>query len=353
MFPGYIAYHGETKMKYFILVFLFIVPNIILAKDEFYAFVPYINYDPTQAWSLGGAFEKKSTNKNNDTYLFDLEATPYANIHLQTQYKTHIYADWAMLFEASFSNFYDSFYGLGMKTKVQDNKRLEQKIFSSQIKFLYEDSDTTDFSFGPYIGFKQRIERPDYQAKKQRFFEDESSLFIGMGFLYDTRDSIFNPRTGDKHELLISMVPDGANNLKDKSTFSQVKIDLRKYFSIFNTVLATRFATATTIGSPSYIYQYRLGGFDYLRGYQTNRFIGDKLAVLQVEERVDLYQKYIIATASVEAGTVSNNLMDNIRISKSLGLRIAMPPDWTNLLSVNLGFGNDQNNFSMEFNENF
>jgi hypothetical protein len=32
---------------------------------------------------------------------------------------------------------------------------------------------------------------------------------------------------------------------------------------------------------------------------------------------------------------------------------VTMPPDWTNILSINLGFGNDQNNASLEFNENF
>jgi hypothetical protein len=328
-------------MKY-LFILLFLLPSILIAQDGYYAFVPYVNYDTTQSWTIGSAFEKISENRNIATYLIDLEASPQSNIHLQTNYKTHIYSNWKLYFDLDFSNFYDSYYGLGMDTQVQNLRKIKQTSTDSKINFLFENSHY--FSFGPYLQYQKRLEDPSFQFDKTRFFTDERQYSLGLAFLYDSRDSKFNPHSGDKLELFLST----------PGSFAQSKIDLRKYFSIFNSVLATRFSAGETFrGSASYSFKYKLGGADLLRGYQTNRFIGNHFSVLQIEERVNVYKELIIATASIEAGTVSSSITDKTRISKGIGLRIAMPPDWTNLLSINWGFGNDQNNFSMDFNENF
>jgi hypothetical protein len=321
------------------------------AKESSYAFVPYINYDTTQLWSLGGAFEKNSEDKAVDTYLIDLEATPHGNHHLETNYKTPLNNDWIIAFETNFSNFYDSYYGLGISTKVSEQKKIKQRLSSFSVKTLYEHAP--DFSYGPFIAFNRRKEIPNFQMDNRRFFPDENSVSLGGIIVHDSRDSKVNPHSGNNYELTLNIVPEGMNNLQDVATFSQIKMDLRKYIPIYQTVLATRIAAGSTFGNPSYLYKYRLGGFDYLRGYQTNRFIGNRFAMIQLEERINLYQEYIFATASLETGTVTDKYIEKVRSSQGMGLRIAMPPDWTNLLSVNLGFGSDQSNFSMEFNENF
>jgi hypothetical protein len=320
-------------------------------KQAFYAFVPYLNYDTTQSWSFGTAIEKESETKSIDTYLVDLEATPKARIRLKTKYNTHLDSQWRSSLRTDFTNFYDPFYGFGMSTKVEDLKKIKQSAISSQLNISYEYSTT--LSFGPFIEFNQRIERPDYQIDKQRFFPNETSLSVGGSTLYDTRDSKLNPHSGDKHELSLSVVPKGLNSLEQINTFTQIKLDLRKYFPIYETVLATRFTAGTTMGEPNYLYKYNLGGIDLLRGYQTNRFIGNKLVSFQLEERVNLYKEYIALTGSLEAGSINSNPFEKIRSSKGIGLRVTMPPDWTNILTINFGFGNDQNNASLEFNENF
>ncbi|MGZ3809125.1 MAG: BamA/TamA family outer membrane protein [Bacteriovorax sp.] len=328
-----------------------VVPDVIKQKDAFYAFVPYLNYDSTQSWSLGTAIEKKSKNKEIDTYLVDLEAAPKARLRLETKYSSHINSKWEAALGANFTNFYDPFYGFGMSTKVEDLKKINQSVKSSQLHFSYEESSV--LSFGPFIEFNQRTERPGHQIDNRRFFQDETSFSLGGSALYDTRDSKFNPHSGDKHELSLSVVPEELNSLNHTNTFSQIKLDLRKYFPICETVFATRFTVGTTIGEPNYLYKYRLGGVDLLRGYQSNRFIGNSLASLQLEERVNIYKEYIALTASFEAGSINSNPMDKVHSSKGIGLRVAMPPDWTNLLTINFGFGNDQHNASLEFNENF
>ena len=144
-------------------------------KQAFYAFVPYLNYDTTQSWSFGTAIEKESETKSIDTYLVDLEATPKARIRLKTKYNTHLDSQWRASLRTDFTNFYDPFYGFGMSTKVEDLKKIKQRTISSQLNFSYEHSPT--LSFGPFIEFNQRIERPDYQIDKQRFFpKDRKSV---------------------------------------------------------------------------------------------------------------------------------------------------------------------------------
>lgn len=333
-------------MKLFlILLIIFNTGSLAVAKDEYYAFVPYVNYDSTQLWSLGTAFEKATEHKNIDTYLLDVEISPLGNTHLETSYKTAVKDKWATLIKANFTNFNDSFYGFGINTTTENQKKLKQRVINSKVLFLYQ--NTPKIFYGPFIGLNQRIEIPKYQIDGHRYFNDETSLAIGVNLHYDSRDSKINPHTGKLEELTISLIPD------NPSTFSQLKLDLREYFDIEKTVLATRFSAGGTIGTPSYLYNYRLGGFNYLRGYQTNRFMGPNFAITQLEERVNIFKERLIATAAVEAGTVNTYHIKTIQTCYDIGLRIAMPPDWVSLLSVNLGFGKDQDNFTMEFNENF
>jgi outer membrane protein assembly factor BamA len=331
--------------------FLLFFPITVYSNEASYAFIPYLNYDTTQSWSYGSAFEKESENLNIDTYLIDAELTKDAKLRLITNYQTHFNNKWGISFKTGYSSFYESFYGFGISTKVNDIKKMKRQEFYFQSLVFYQLSNA--FSFGPFIEFKQRKENPDYQFDHKRFFPDENAISLGGSFLYDTRNSKLNPTDGYKHEFQLTFVPDGLNQLEGQTTFSQLKLDLRKYTPFYHTVLATRLALGTTIGEPSYSYKYRLGGNDLLRGYQSNRFIGNKFMTMQVEDRINIYNEYIAATTSYEIGSVTSNLYDKRRSSYGLGIRLAMPPDWSNMLSLNFGFGNDQENIVMDFSENF
>lgn len=336
-------------MKLFI--YLFLLPLTSFSKDASYAYFPYLNYDTTQSWSYGLALEKESENRKIDTYLIDAELTRTAQLRLATNYQTHFNQDWGIGLRNDFTSFYDPFYGFGISTKPEDVRKIKRRELHFQTLIFYHFSDF--ISAGPLIEFRHRKEKPDYQFDKKRFFPDEDSISFGGNFLYDSRDSITNPSHGEKHELQFMIVPDGINHQENKSTFSRVKMDLRKYMTVTETVLVTRFAVGTTIGDPSYSYKYHLGGGNFLRGYETNRFIGDQFMSTQIEDRIDLYKKYISATVSYELGSVTPNLIDKRRSSYGVGLRLAMPPDWSNMLTLNLGFGDDQKNIVMDFNENF
>lgn len=339
-------------MKHLFIYFL-LFPFIAFSKEKgpSYAFFPYVNYDTTQSWSFGTSFEKDSENRRMDTYSIDGEITQNSEVRLLAGYKTNLTQNFGIASKIEHSSFFEPFYGFGMRTNTNDLKKIKRREQQFQSLFFFQISD--DFTLGPFIAFKRRIEKPDYQIDNRRFFSDENDLTVGGSLLYDTRDSILDPTDGEKFEFRLSIVPDGLNQRTGKTTFSQLKLDLREYTPVYHTVLASRLALATTIGDPIYSYKFRLGGGNLLRGYQTNRFIGDKLMAIQIEDRISLYKDYIAATASYEIGSITPNLVDKTRSCYGLGLRIAMPPDWSNMLSVNFGFGDDQQNIFMDFNENF
>ena len=324
-----------------------------ITKDEnaHYAFGPYASYDTTYHTSVGGTIIKESENKYIDTYHIDGEITTAGYIDFESYYKKHIAKSWVSSLYFDYTTFFSPYYGQGISTKVANKKEIDQRQFEIKPNTYYEFSK--EFSAGPFFDFHSREEHPAKQKDYVRYFPDETSLSFGFSALYDNRDSILDPEKGNKFELSISGVPQFLTTLKNQSSFAQVKMDLRKYIPLNDTVLATRFAYGRTLGRASYLYQYKIGGSNYLRGYEENRFIGNQFVTAMIEERVKLYKNYLAATASYEVGSVTEKFYDKRRSCYGLGLRVAMPPEWVDKLTANFSFGNDQKNIEMEFNENF
>jgi hypothetical protein len=347
----------------FFYALLFLIPLVSTADEQKlmsghietpkgnYAFGPYVNYDSTYSWTFGAAFIKESEDKTVDTFHLDLEGSSKGYLEADVSYRKKLSSKWNGSIEFDYNTFFDPFYGTGISTQVKDKRLLEQHEIATKANSFYEYSP--ELSFGPFLEFHSRIERPEKQVDNKRFNQNEQSASLGADLLYDTRDSKLDPYSGDNIELSANLMPENLINLDNQKTFTQLKMDLRKYFPLYKTVFATRFAAGTTLGTPSYLYTYRLGGANYMRGYEANRFIGNKFAVIQLEERFKIYKEFLSGTISYEVGSVTSKLYDKRRSCKGVGLRVAMPPDWRDKLSINISRGDDQSNVEMEFNENF
>ncbi len=316
-----------------------------------YAFGPYVSYDSTYNWSIGAAVIKESENKMVDTFHLDFERSLKNYQELDFTYRHMFNPKWGVQIEFDYDTFFDPYYGIGLDTKVGDKKLIDQHIFTTVITSLHE--VTPFLAVGPVVAFRSRTENPDKQEDKKRFYDDQESASLGGKLTYDTRDSILDPREGVHFDLNLDYMPKTLSSLKSQPGFAQAKADFRKYTPIYKTVFASRFAMGETLGRPSFLYTYRLGGPDYLRGYEVNRFIGNQFAIIQLEERIKIYRDFVTGTLSYETGSVTSKLYNRRRSNTGIGLRVAMPPDWKDKLSVNFGFGDDQSNIEMEFNENF
>lgn len=338
--------------KVFLFIFLlFPVWSGAVVDGGHYAFGPYVNYDSTYSWSAGLSLIKESEDKMVDTFHLDFERSFKSYTEFDFIYRRMISEHWGLHDEFDYDTFFDPFYGEGISTKVADKKLVDRKVFTNKVTALYEFSEF--LSGGPLLDLRSRRENPLRQPDGRRFYSDEKNAGLGYTVIYDSRDSKLDPKKGMNFKFDFSYLPKILTTLKERSSFAQVSADTRYYLPLGTTVLASRFAVGETLGRPSFLYMYKLGGPDYLRGFEVNRFIGNQFALFQIEERVKFFKEYLSGTLSYESGSVTKRLYDRRRNNTGVGLRVAMPPDWKDKLSVNFGFGNDQHNIEMEFNENF
>ena len=147
---------------------------------------------------------------------------------------------------------------------------------------------------------------------QDQFIRQNGTVFgLGARTIFSNRDNenapaaggfrslsyeIVTARTRPADSLAVSPLPPGREN------FGKLGLDLRQYTSLegprkpgnFNQpkrVLATRLLIGATAKNVPFFEQYFLGGADSLRGYDTDRFWGSNLALLQAELRLPFSKK--------------------------------------------------------------
>ena len=153
----------------------------------------------------------------------------------------------------------------------------------------------------------------NFTVLTQDQFIRQNGTVIGLGArgIFSNRDNEVSPaaggfrsfsyevvtaRTRPSDSLAVSPLPPGREN------FGKLGLDLRQYTSLegprkpgnFNQpkrVLATRLLIGATAKNIPFFEQYFLGGADSLRGYDTDRFWGSNLALVQAELRIPFSKK--------------------------------------------------------------
>jgi outer membrane protein assembly factor BamA len=94
----------------------------------------------------------------------------------------------------------------------------------------YELSKT--FFCGPLLEYHSRIENPNKQPYKKRYYQDERSAAFGAQINYDTRDSILDPHEGINLDINMKLMPSILSSLDSQKTFGEANIDFRNYHSM-------------------------------------------------------------------------------------------------------------------------
>jgi outer membrane protein insertion porin family len=166
---------------------------------------------------------------------------------------------------------------------------------------------------------------------------------VGLGLRWDSRDKLVNTRKGEFHQL----------NLSSGPGFMQLQGDFRAYRSLRpGLVLAGHLLGGVSWGRPSYLFRYRLGGLDTLRGYKDNRFRGADFLLLQGELRWKL-KRWLALNASMDFGDIGDGEFRQLKWTGQAGLRLGLPPDWGQKMRIDLGYGFDQQTFQIQFGEIF
>ncbi len=161
------------------------------------------------------------------------------------------------------------------------------------------------------VGLTGRVEyvsTDNVQLQVQDQFIRQKGDVAGLGAraIYSNRDNDTAPASGGLRSFsyeIVTASTEPVNSLTvsplapGRENFGKLGIDLRQYVSLngrrkpgsFNQpkrVLATRLLIGTTAKDIPFFESYFLGGADSLRGYDTDRYWGSNLALVQAELRI-------------------------------------------------------------------
>lgn len=118
--------------------------------------------------------------------------------------------------------------------------------------------------------------------------EGGTSVSGGVGFIYDQRDSEFDPRSGLRAEIGADFTPPAAfNDYSYTSYFAEIST----YTTLIKDLaVAQKFNATYSYGDVPFYELPALGNSDGLRGFAMNRFIGDHSILYMVEMRSWLFR---------------------------------------------------------------
>jgi hypothetical protein len=164
------------------------------------------------------------------------------------------------------------------------------------------------------------------------------SIGVGGGVLWDSRDHMLTPSSGDLHELaLMSFSP----LIGSQYTFSTAVMDLRRYIPITDThVLALEFMSELQLGTVPFFKLATLGGEDRLRGLYEGRFRDNAMWIAQAEYRLPLFWR-IGGIAHTGVGQVAGSAADFAftRPEWSLGFGLRLLLNTHERLNLRTDFG--------------
>lgn len=106
--------------------------------------------------------------------------------------------------------------------------------------------------------------------------------YLNTGFVWENRDSEFDPHHGNRAELDIRFSPKLISNY----SLTSARLELRQYFQLFNWLtVANRLEARHVAGDIPFWERSTLGGANNLRGYPLNRFQGNTSLAYSLELR--------------------------------------------------------------------
>jgi outer membrane protein insertion porin family len=177
-------------------------------------------------------------------------------------------------------------------------------------------------------------------------FERREVGSITLAAVTDTRRSDYNPRSGAYRQLSIEFAgPLGGVE------FTKYVTDLRRYFPVgAKNAFALRLLAGTVTGDAPFLEQFLVGGGESLRGYQSDRFVGTSMAILNAEYRINVNDN-LLAVLFVDVGdawggpvAMDPALRDTVRdeftanTGYGVGVRVRTP---IGPLRLDLGFGDE------------
>lgn len=319
-----------------------------------YAVSPVIGYDPALGLVLGGAYFHFPLRTPGSFFSAQLQALLTGQVNLGAEYTRYaLFRKVNFTFDASFSNYFQYYFGEGSRTDADDYVKLYATtvLVRPVLSREWGGAWHTDV-FADYRGRQSTTMRSSSDEDLGPDpFPDEHTLGLGATMRRDTRDNAWSTKKGTLAEVSAEYVPAGSN-VTGAGAVTLFQVDLRAFRYIYNShfVLAARASGGHAEGDPSYLFRYTLGGANVLRGFYSNRFRGSSFYAGQLEVRFPVRGK-LSGAAFTDAGDITDTRFQGPRVSYGAGIRLALNASVK--LRLDFGMGNDQNGVFFTFGEAF
>jgi hypothetical protein len=252
---------------------------------------------------------------------------------------------------------FDVYYGEGNRTPVEDPWAIGMDHLEAQAAFLFP--VLSQGRLGVYVDTRAIHstglfrDEAEFLSGYEELRPEETTAMPGLRFNWDTRDSILGPKRGVYFQCSAHGGPPAFSSDHNARAFGQALADFRTFYTPFRSLtLASRAAGGVSFGEPGYLFRFRLGGIEMLRGFQGNRFRGKAYYLLQQEFRWR-FNRIVALNLGVDAGDITDDVFGSTKFTCQIGLRIGLPPDFGQKARLEIGFSQDQHSLQLQFGEVF
>lgn len=325
-------------------------------SGKFRSLVPLGGYNPTYKVFLGGGYFQNKVTDGEKKYEFGIVGIFAQAKATKLEINWHSYFSrwWRMDLRNELSNGFESNYGRGNETKVED--RVDALFWKDETEVYFPYSFNSRFSIGP--GFEHRARRNKAEFRSQERLQkdpiepEEFVVAAGIRQELDYRDIPSNPSLGWHQGFRITHAFPYKGPIHARSTTFDWDFDIFQYVINRDLVLAHALSGGFILGEPTYLNEFRLGGTDRLRGHFYNRFRGKKYYVEQSELRFPIYS-YVSGASFLEFGEVTDKRFSRAHVTYGTGLRIGLPPDKISKIRIDYAVARDQKGVFVDFGHAF
>jgi outer membrane protein assembly factor BamA len=256
--------------------------------------------------------------------------------------------------ELSWTNFFDPYYGEGDTSSPSNEEKIASKtVVLSPSHWIRLDRA---LSFGITASAKYREEDGVDGNPSARIFGTEFTPIFGLGLVYDDRDNQIDTHRGWYFRLSLDVAPSPLSVRTGAETFGRAEAELRYFQPVGKSlVVAGQLESGVSAGPVTFPYQFSLGGGDRMRGYETNRLLGDQYYLAQLETRLLLLSWLSVVGFSGVGDVAAERFSDfhGAKLTAGAGLRVGLPPSFVAKARLDFGIAPDESHFYVNFNEAF
>ena len=323
----------------------------LLSNGLNFVAAPIASYQPETSWAfgvVGGYYFHNKKIENSKTSLVNFKALATLNKQYEISASVNVHIgrrqNWILYATLDYKHYTDNFYGIG---NVYNNLMLDETGNISPISYYYNSfalniQPQNKVAENLFVGLNlhARIEEPKGLPKEElerRFnivgFDRYTMFGLGMLLSYDTRDNTVYPYRG----LFGKIVATHYFKLQNETSLNKIQADFRHFLPIYK-----QFIFAYQLYSEMTLPQKKqrpfqmlptFGGTDIMRGFRTNMWKDDIVAVAQAELRIPIWSIFR-AAAFASIGDVycwENMDFEKPKIAYGVGLRVQFNKERANV----------------------